>query len=116
MILKGSCDASFGANEKSEDEHSSYGGVLILGGCALSWPANGHSTTLLSTAKAELMTAKKAFAQGTHFRALSEDHEIPQRNVTTIYSDNQAAYKASIVEIVFKRLKHGSPLGVCVDS
>jgi hypothetical protein len=84
LILRGYCDASFGANARNEDQRSSYGWVFTIGGCTISWLAKRHSTTSLSTAEAELMVAKEAFAQAIHLRALLEDMETPQRDATTI--------------------------------
>ena len=88
LILIGYCDASFGAIAKSEDQHSSYGWIFIHGGCSISGLAKVHSTTSLSTAEAEIMATKEAFAPTIHLHALLEDLETPLRNATTIFIDS----------------------------
>ena len=106
LTLRGYTDASFGANVKGEDQRSSYGWLYTLGGCAVSWTTKRHATTSLSTAAAELMSAKETITQALHLRALLHDLGTPQVLPTEVSIDSQAAYQASIGENFSKRLKH----------
>jgi hypothetical protein len=106
LTLRGYTDASFGANVNGEDQRSSYGWIFTLGGCAVSWTAKRHATTSLSTAEAELMSAKEAITQALHLQALLHDLGTPQVWPTEVSIDSQAAYQASIGENFSKRLKH----------
>ena len=106
LTLSSLCDASFGANVKGEDQRSSYGWLFTLGGAAVSWTAKRHENTSMSTAEAEMMSAKEAFTQAIHLRSVLIDLGTPQPEATNVHIDSQAAYQAALGEYFSKRLKH----------
>ena len=72
VILKGYCDASFGAVDKNEDQQSSYVWIFFLGGYAFLWLAKRHSTALLLTRHRTSISRSWSFLDIDHHRCRLE--------------------------------------------
>jgi ribonuclease HI len=105
-VLRGYCDASFGASTSDTEQRSSYGWIFTLGGAAISWTAKRHSTTSLSIAEAEMMAAKEALTQCVHLLNLLGELNVITPEPVELYIDSQAAFQAIKGEYFSKRLKH----------
>ena len=73
-----------------DDRRSTSGYVFTLGTTTLSWKTRKQSTVALSTCEAEYMALVEATKEATYLRMLCKALQIPVREHSTVYCDNQS--------------------------
>jgi hypothetical protein len=97
------CDSDGGSKSHRK---SISGYIFLLGGGAIAWSSKKQQTTALSTAEAEYVAAVHCFKQVLWFRSFFKELNMPQPDMSTIYSDNQAAISITHHPEFHARTKH----------
>ena len=74
-----------------DNRRSTFGSVLLLGSCAITWGFQKQEITALSTSAAQYVVATSLACQAVWLRRLLEDMGQVQVEATEIFSDNRSA-------------------------
>ncbi|KAK2389835.1 hypothetical protein QL285_063397 [Trifolium repens] len=102
-MLIGLCDADY-AGDKIERKSTS-GNCQFIGENLISWASKRQTTTAMSTAEAEYISAAKCCTQLFWMKYQLEDYQISSHNIP-LYCDNTAAIHLSKNRILHSRAKH----------
>lgn len=103
FLLKGFCDADWGAN--LADRRSVTGYLFLLGG-PISWSSKKQPTVALSSMEAEYMAISHAAREAIWLRNLISELGLSIAEPTEINVDNQAAISFANDEAIHPRTKH----------
>jgi hypothetical protein len=101
--LQGYSDASYAADKKDRKSHSGY--VFTMNGGPISWKSKKQPIVALSSMEAEYIALSEAAKEALWLKKLKDDLQ-ENRNILTIYEDNQSCIKTASDVIRNERSKH----------
>ena len=105
LAIRGYADANWGGDRN--DRKSTTGYIFFVNNGAISWTSHKQTTVALSTMEAEYMSLSDASREALARLQLFKDiRTFSERNIPTIFSDNQGALTIATNPTDHQRTKH----------